>query len=201
MNSQQTPLDYLNQIAPQTPKSGPFQFNLKTVIIAAIAAIALVIVLVIIVGNIASGNQKPWQQLSVRLGTTAELANDATSKIKNSELRSLNSNLKLYLTNTTRDLDAQLVAAKIDVKKIPASITKAEDTTDTATRLEDARLNGKYDSAYAREMSYQLATILSLYQQLYSGSSKQETKDFLNTAYDNLLPTQEALANYSAANE
>lgn len=197
----QTSLDYLNQIAPVAPKSSPFKAKMKVLIIAAVAAITLVIILSVVVGNIATSDKRPWQQLSLRLEATTAIASDATTKIKNGNLKSLNSNLKLYLANTSRDFSTHMATAKVEMKKVPASITKSEDTTDLTTRLEDARLNAKFDSTYAREMSYQLATILSLYQQLYASTNDQATKEFLNTAYDNLLPTQESLAGYSASNE
>ncbi len=197
----QTSLDYLNQIAPVTQKSSPFKSKLKLLIIASVAAITIVIILAVVVGSIASGNKRPWQQLSLRLEATTTIATDATKNIKNGDLKSLNSNLKLYLANTSRDFTTHLTTAKIDMKKVPASLTESESTTDLTTRLEDARLNAKFDSTYAREMSYQLAKILSLYQQLYASTNDQATKEFLDTAYDNLLPTQESLASYNASNE
>lgn len=200
-NNAPTPLDYLNEIAPATPKRGLFQFTLRNVIIFASAAILLVIILAVVVGAINQSRKTPWETLSVRLGTTATIANDATKNLKNSQLRSLNSDLKLYLTNTIRDLDAPLGRSGVATKNISASITKKESGEAITTRLEDARLNAKYDSTYAREMSYLLATVLSLYQELYAQSGNAETKSFLSGAYDNLLPTQEAFESFSTTNE
>ena len=196
----QTPLDYLNQIAPQQHKASPFKWNLKTIILAAIGVLIIVIVIAIVVTNIANSRKTPWEQLSARLAVTSTVANNSATIIKDSQLRSLNSSLKLYLTNTTRDIQTPLTNLGIDPKKIPDSITKTENGTGITQRLEDARLNAKYDSTYAREMSYQLSTILSLYQQLYN-SSTQQTKATLTTAYDNLKPIQQNLADFNAATE
>ena len=69
-----------------------------------------------------------------------------------------------------------------------------------ASRLEDARLNAKYDSTYAREMSYQLATILSLYQKLIPASTPQ-TKTILEKATTNLEPIQKDLANFNTSTD
>lgn len=197
----QTSLDYLNQIAPVAPKSNSLKSKFKLLIIGSVAAIAFVLILAAIAGNVANGNKRPWQQLSLRLEATTTIATAATKNIKNSDLKSLNSNLKLYLANTSRDFTTHLATAGVEMKKVPDSVTKSEDITDLTTRLEDARLNAKFDSTYAREMSYQLATILSLYQQLYASTRDQATKAFLTEAYDNLLPTQESLAGYSASSE
>lgn len=202
MNPQhgQTPLDYLNQIAPQTPKPARFTFSFKWVVVAAILVIILVCILAAVVSSINSSRKQPWQQLSARLTATQAIANDATSKLKNSQIRSLNSDLKLTLTNTQRDITDPLLSLEIDSTKLPTSVTTQENGDAITKRLEDARLNAKFDSTYAREMSYQLATILSLYQELYTSSS-QNTKVLLETSYTNLLPTQQGFANFSAANE
>ncbi|UTX51326.1 hypothetical protein KI440_03990 [Candidatus Saccharibacteria bacterium TM7i] len=198
----QSPADYLDKIAPQAPKRQLFQLNLRNVIFLAIGIVILVIIMVVIANAIGGGKNTPWQQLSLRLTNTEKVTSAAGSSIKNSQLRSLNSEVKIYLTNTQRDLATPFKTVGVTPKKIPASITKSEATRDTemTTRLETARFNAKYDSAYAREMSYQLSGILALYQQLHSQSGPN-TKKTLETAYNNLLPTQKAIAEFSASNE
>jgi hypothetical protein len=196
----QTPLDYLNQIAPEQHKASPFKWNLKTIILAAVAILILVIIIAVVVNAIVNSRKTPWEQLSARLAVTTTVVNNSSSLIKNSQLRSLNSGLKLYLTNTTRDIQTPLTNIGVDPKKIPDSITKAENSTGMTERLEDARLNAKYDSTYAREMSYQLSTILALYQKLIPASTPQ-TKTILQTAQTNLEPIQQELANFNASTE
>jgi len=197
----QMPIDYLNKISPDQQKPAPFRLTLRTVIFAAIAVVVIVIIASVIASTIADNRKTPWEQLSARLVVTSTIANDATTTIKNSQLRSLNSDLKIYITNTTRDLSTPLTKVGVENKKIPAAITTKENSTGITGRLEDARLNAKFDSTYAREMSYQLATILSLYQKLYASSSSATTKAFLLTSYNNLLPTQKAIADFSASTE
>lgn len=202
MNPQngQTPLDYLNQIAPQAPKKQPFRLTIKTVLLGAVVAIILIIILVIVANSVAASRKAPWQQLSARLKTTQSIAEDSTKYIKNSQLRTLNSSLRLHLTNTRRDLADPLARLGISTSKLPESITAKESATAITDRLTDARMNAKFDSTYAREMSYKLSTILALYQQLYK-TSGGSTREFLKTAYDNLEPTQRGLAEFSASNE
>lgn len=197
----QSPLDYLNQIAPQAPKKPKFALNLKTVIFGALALIALMILIVSIVGGIAGSKKEPWARLAARLNATTVVVDASSDKIKNSQLRSINSDLKLYITNTQRDLAAPLKRAGIDATKLPTSVVAQETGTGMTESLEVGRLNGKYDSTYAREMTYQVATILALLKQLYSSTSTPATKEFLNTAYANLKPTYEALSDFSASNE
>lgn len=202
MNPQQnqTPVDYLNQIAGPAQKKLPFRFTLKTVILAAIAVLIVILAISTIAGAINSSRKEPWEQLSARLAATTTVVANSSSLIKDSQLRSLNSNLKLYLENTTIAIETPLTKIGVDSKKLPESVTKKVDSAGVTGRLEDGRLNAKYDSTYAREMSYQLATILSLYQKLYESSSA-ETQVFLKSSYDNLLPTQQALVKFSSSTE
>jgi hypothetical protein len=203
MNPQngQTPLDYLNQIAPQAPKKAVFSLNFRTVIMGAIGVIILIIIIATVSGAITSGQKEPWQRFSARLNATTTVVDASSGNIKNSQLRSINSDLKLYLTNTKRDLAKPMTALDINTEKLPAKIVAEENGTGITERLEDGRLNAKFDSTYAREMTYQLATILSLLQQLYSSNVGPQTKELLKTAYDNLLPTYNTVSEFSTATE
>lgn len=198
---QQLPTDYLDQIAPQSAKS-PFMFSKKRqIIFIGIIAIIIVIILAVVASSIGNAKKAPWERLSARIAATSEVATSSEGKIKNSQLRSINSNVKISLTNTQRDLAAPLLTIGIDTKKTPQSVLAAESSVAMIARLEDARLNAKYDSTYAREMSFQLSNLLTLLRQLYNSSSNQLNKDFLKTTYDNFEPVQKSLADFSASNE
>ena len=204
MNPQngQTPLDYLNEISPTSQKKAPlFALNLRTVIFGGILLVILIIIFTVISGSISGSQKEPWQRLSVKITNTEAVVNSSSSNIKNSQLRSINSDLKLYLANTKRDLAAPLAAQGIKVADIPASVTAKESSKAMTERLEDGRLNAKYDSTYAREMSYQTATLLALINQLYKSSALPATKTYLKSAYENLEPTHKALSTFSASNE
>ena len=203
MNPQngQTSLDYLNQIAPQAPKKAPFTLNMRTVLLGGVLAVILIIILATIGGALSGARTEPWQRLSARLEATAVLVDSSTDVIKNSQLRSYNSDLKLYITNTQRDLEKPLTTLGINSEKLSKSIVASESSEEMGARLEDGRLNAKYDSTYSREMSYQLATILALLQQLYGSNVSSETKTSLEDMYNNLLPTYKAISEFSASNE
>jgi len=203
MNPQngQTSLDYLNQIAPEAPKKPLFTLNLRTIILGAVALIVLIIIISSIAGAFSSARKEPWQRLSARLSATATIVDSSSTKIKNSQLRSMNSDLKLYITNTQRDLETPLKALGINATKLPKSVLTSESSEAMAARLEDGRLNAKYDSTYAREMSYQLATMLALLKQLYGSDIGPKTKESVKSWYNNLEPTYTAISEFSASNE
>lgn len=200
-NNGQTPLDYLNQIAPQAPKKPLFTLNLRTIIIGVVLFLVLIIIIANIGAAVSNANKSPWERFSARLAATSEIVDSSSGKIKNSQLRSLNSDLKLYITNTQRDLATPLEQLGINPEKLPASATQKESAEAILAQLEDGRLNAKYDSTYAREMSYQLATTLALLQQLYKSNVGPQTKQFLSDAYSNLAPTYQAISEFSASNE
>jgi hypothetical protein len=202
MNPQQPlPSNYLDQIAPQAVKRSFFQGRARMIIFFGLIALILVIILSITVGALTNSRKEPWERLNLRLAATTEVVTSSEGKIKNSQLRSINSNLKISLTNTQRDLAAPLLTANVNVKKIPKSVITSESSEAMLTRLEDGRLNAKYDSTYAREMNYQLSNLLTLLKQLYSSSSNQSNKTFLETTYNNLEPVQKSLSEFSASNE
>jgi len=194
------PPDYLNQIAPQTNTKKFFTPSPKLFAIIGGILVLLVIILSITVNAIAGGQRQPLQQLAARLSSTETVVNDAQQHLKSSQLRSLNSNLKIYLTNTNRDVAAPLLSAGVNTAKLSESVVAAESTTKLSETLENARLNVDYDRTYAREMAYRLDTILILMQKIYSSTNNSSLKTFLQSAYSNLEPTQKEFADFNAAN-
>ena len=202
MNPQQ-PMspNYLDEISPQAPKRSFMLNKTRLFILIGIAAVIVVIILSVTVSTISNARKQPWERLSARLTATSEVAESSGKKIKNSQLRTINSNIKISLTNTQRDLVAPLITADVNVKKLSPSVVASESSAQMLTRLEDARLNAKYDSTYAREMNYQLSNLLTLLNQLYISSSNESNKAFLKATYDNFQPVQDTLAQFSASNE
>lgn len=196
------PLDYLNQIAPQAPKKGMLNSTPKKILFFLGLALIVVIALVVIVNMITGAQRGPAEQLAARLTNTATIAEAAQSNLKSSQLRSTNSNLRVYFTNINRDISTQLAKTGINTEKISGSVAEKETAASTAItdRLEDARLNAQYDRTYAREMSYQLEMTLALIQQLYSSTNSTSLQEFLKNAYDNLLPIQKGFAEFNQTN-
>jgi predicted outer membrane protein len=190
-----TPTDYLDQIAPQTQKSSSL-FSSKPIMLGGIAIIILLII-VIALGSM-SGGIKPTQRLAARLTTTAGTVEYAAGNIKSSALRALNSDLKIYLTNTIRDIDPILAKDGVKISSLDKKIMASESNTDMLARLEDARLNVDFDNTYAREMSYQLDMTLLLMKQIYTSTSSNSLKVFLTDAYANLAPTQQLFAKFNS---
>jgi predicted outer membrane protein len=198
---QQFSPSYLDEIAPQAPKRSFMPNGKMFIVLIGIVAIVVVAILAIVANQISNSKIEPWERLSARLTTTSAIAASSDGKIKNSQLRSTNSNIKLSLTNAQRDLGAPLKTIGITATELTPSVVKSESGTEMLARLEDARLNAKYDSTYAREMSFQLANLLTLLRQLYNSSNNEMNKTFLMNTYNNFEPVQKSLSDFSASNE
>lgn len=191
--------DYLNQIAPEAQKTLPFKFGPKLLIIIGAILVVLIIIISITVTIIVGSQRQPLQQLAARLATTETIANDAQPNLKSSQLRSLNSNLKIYLTNTNRDISQPLLSGGVNTAKLPESILKKESGGTISATLEDARLNAVFDRTYAREMTHVLGSTLALMKQIRSSTSSTELRTFLDSALTDLTLIHESFSSFDAA--
>lgn len=197
----QIPENYLDEIAP-APKKGllPTGKMRNLVIIGGILTL-LVIAASITVSVINGGKKDDWARLATRITSTSEIVSDATKNIKNNRLRSINSELSIFLINLDRDLQTPLTSIGFNKNKVSKSILKETSVAQALENLEDARLNDVYDRAYAREMTYQLAQILTDLQKAHSNSGNDDTKKFLSDAYDSLESNHETLSSYSESTD
>ena len=199
-NKQTNPVDYLNQISTHAPKKS-FFFNKKPLLIASIVGAVIVgLVIIIAVINMISSVINPTERLAARLVNTSTVADGATAKLKNSQLKATNSNLKIYLTNTIRDFTPILASSNIKISKLSKNVTTAESVNTMLATLEDARLNAIYDRIYAIEMTHQLDITLILMNQIYNNTGKKDLKSFLENARTSLVAIQKQFADFNATN-
>jgi hypothetical protein len=195
----QHPIDYLDSIStvPRKPAGGVSNKLFFGAIISAVLVIIFVGALVLF--NSGSDSKENLSRLSVRLENLQKISDDSRKKIVSSGLRATNINLTLALTNGNRDIAEILTANDIDPQKISSSIKDEEKTDELTERLEDARLNAIFDRTYAREMSYELETLIVLIKQLETDTSDDAEKEFLATLRTNLEPLQKQFSDFSLA--
>jgi hypothetical protein len=198
-NSHGVSMEYLNQIAPQTPKKIPFS-KFQLLVFGGIILVIIVVVAGIVAALGSNTGGSSTERLAARLLSTAIIADKAQPTIKSTQLQTLNSNLRIYLTNTNRDIATPLKSIGLDVAHLDPAVIKAESGVDVTAKLEDARLNAVFDKTYAREMSYRLDTIVNLMQQIDASTNSSSLKTFLNGAYTNLKPTQQQFSDFNATN-
>lgn len=188
-------IDYLNQIAPQQhkkPTPGWQRF--------AILGVVIIGIIILIAGAIAilgGGGPGKLPTMAARLQTLQQIVDGAQPKIKDNTLRVSNSNLSLYLTDANRDMVAPLKANNVDPAKLDKTLLKKEDGSKLTATLEDARLNAIYDRTYAREMNYQLTTLLLLMKDIRASSGSRSLNTFIDTTTTNLQTSQQQFASYT----
>lgn len=194
----QYPVDYLNQIAPQEKK--PVVGKKMMIILIAGVILAAVTIVLVLSSLGSSGPTQNMQTLAARLETLKTISDKSQKSIKSGALRSTNSNLTLFLANTNRNIVEPLAKNDVDIKKIDKSITAKENGDELTKTLEDARLNAVFDRTYAREMAYQLETVVALMQAIYQSTSSKSLKDFLTAADNDLQPIKTQFADFNAVN-
>lgn len=194
----QHPIDYLDSIA-ATPKRSATGVSNKLFFGVIIAAVLLLLTVVpFILLNAGSNNSGNLSQLSARLQNLQTVTDAAQKNIVSSKLRATNTSLSLTLTGANRELEEPLKASEIDPAKLDPKIVARENTDELTKKLEDARLNAVHDRTYAREMTYQLDTLIVLVEQIESKTKKTSTKEALTTIRNNLQPLQKQFSDFNA---
>lgn len=193
----QVPSDYLNQIAVPTQTKTLNPFVLWGLIVG-----VLILGIAIVMGVLSGGGGTSSSSLAavaIKLANLQTVSQDARNTIQSSELRTLNSNLNLSLTNTNRDIAEQLKSQEINIKdkKDKSVVAATKDLEELQGRLEDARLNAVYDRTYAREMLYELRTLNSDMEVLYKKSKNKDLKETLNGTSVNIEPVINGLSTFN----
>lgn len=196
-NQQPYSIDYLNEIAPQNQKPG--MSNKLFLLVAGGGLLVAIIVGVLLLTSGGGGPKQQMATLAARLQTLQKVASESQENIKSSELRSINSNLTIFLANANRDIAEPLANNDIDAAKLDKQIVAKENGDELKKKLEDARLNAVFDRQYAREMVYQLETVIALMQKIYNNSHSQSMKDYLVATDKSIQPIKQQLAGFNTA--
>jgi hypothetical protein len=193
-NQNQYSIDYLNEIAPQQKPKGVKDTFFLYIVGGGLLVAAITLILVLTSG---SGPTQKMQTLAARLTTLQTIASDNQKSLKSGALRSTNSNLTLFLTNTNRDIVQPLASSGVDVKKVDSNIAAKENGEELKQALEDARLNAVLDRTYAREMAYQLQTVAVLLQDIYDSTNSKSLKEFLEKTNVDLQPLIQQFSDFT----
>lgn len=201
MQPQQTdlPHDYLDQIA--TPNKQPGMDNKLFLSVVIGGVLIAILVGIFLIFSSMSSKPAALQTLGLRLETIQKVSNNSQKTIKSGKLRTINSNLTLYLTNTNRDLALQLTSSNIDLKKIDKKEIVKESGDELTKKLEDARLNVVFDRTYANELTYQLETVDVLMNQVYKSTKSKSLKTFLESSNNGLKSLKKQFSEFNATNE
>ena len=188
---------YLDEIAPKNINSGNFLNKKTTLVFIILGILTFITLLLVAFVQLTTVSSDTTEQLAARLTSIKSTADESVDNLKSSNIRAINSDLKIYLTNTIRDLKPILEKKNINIEKLNPKILKAESNEKLLERLEDARLNAVFDRTYAREMSYKLESTINLLTKIIKTNKDAEFKIFLENARSNLVPIQEEFESFS----
>lgn len=151
------PSNYLDTIAAQPTQPTMKPWLLWTIIGGGLLLVAIVFMMLLSGGTSSS---ERLQQTMWRMQSVNTLANASYKTIKSSQLRAANSNLTTVLTGAEQEGMAHL-PENLQKQKQPKESKLNAYFTKLVTTLEDARLNGDFDTPYAREIAYQIGLIRS----------------------------------------
>lgn len=162
---------YLDQIAApiQQKKANPFLIwgMIGGVLLAAVIFLAMI-----------SSNSAPTPTQRIasslaRVQSLKKVTQDNTQNIKDSKLRASNSNLSSILSGMENEFTSQLSPKEAKEKNEAIE----SEFSPVSEKLEDARLNERFDTVYAREVSYQIkqirAELLLVYDDIKSKKFQQ----------------------------
>lgn len=186
-------MDYLNEISsPQRTSRFPKNFRL----LAVVGIIMIVLSFVVIVFGILGSKKEPTPiDLAVRLKTLETVARGSQENLSSGDLRSLNTNLTLALSNSSREMTAFL--GEKGAKSVDKAVKDNPETARLTKTFTDADLNAVISRTYPREMAYELNVTLLLLKSLYDDTENAKFKEYLGSTYDDLDPIYRQLSEFN----
>lgn len=186
-------VDYLNQISsPQPTSRFPKNFRL----LAIIGIVLLVVSFGIIVFGILNSKDEPTPtELAVRIKTLETVSRETQENLSSGDLRSINTNLTLALSNSSRELNGFL--GEKAANAIAKSAKESPDTARLTKTFTDADLNAVILRTYPREMAYELNVTMLLLKSLYDETENDKFKEYLDATYADLDPIYKQLSDFN----
>lgn len=192
-------IDYLNQIsAPQQVKKP----NPLLLMIVALGGLLAIMAFGFIIFNSGPKTVDKVASLNIRLGSLQQLATTAQRSLRDNDLRSINAEFLLYLSNTLRDIKepVQKLGASSEGVTKPLASKEAAYVSALQSEFEEAKLNVMFDRAYAREMAYQINVVRSQMSTVYKNTSSTTLKQALETSDASLAQSNKRFTGFSGVN-
>lgn len=203
-------LEYLQQISQSNrpvKRTNPVKAKLldTSIIKIALGGIVLFLLLMILGGMLSSLNAKPenlTKQLYTRTENLNSVLNTYNSSLKSSKLRSIGTSLSGVLTNSSNQLSVYIMDEENNHELLkPDEVTlEAENLhlAELSTSLNNAKLNGILDRAYANQIGLEVSLLLSMISELSERAGDDRAlQDILATYRNNLETIHNSFENYS----
>lgn len=186
---------YLNEIAaanrPVKNPSAPKSLKVATIVKIVAAGVVLFFLLMAVgalVGGLKGKTDNLLKQVYLRTTNMSKIMEDYNRDLKSSDLRSLSASLAGALTNATNQLAG--VLGTNDAEDVaPDAATVEEETAilnELNTSLNNAKLNGILDRAYANLVGLQVSLLMSMISELEARTDDAALLSVLSSYRGNL---------------
>lgn len=147
------------------------------------SVLLLLAVIGIILSSISKANdpRDDMSTLLARLDTLQELTALGVKHVKGSDIKKVNSDASLIISGDVQAIEKAL--ASQGVEQASKADQAAEADPKTLANLEDARVNGSFDSAYPTALREKLLSTNALMQSIHGRTKNGSVKAALSTAY------------------
>lgn len=194
--SQEFDPNYLDSIAAAAPPPKFFSGVFGKVFFGMIALFVLAVSIIIAMSG--KDNTADLQQIVVRLDSYSKVTKKIHPDLQSNNLKTTDSMYSIWAINSLNDGEALLKEAGVKKtqydKKMVGAENKAAD--DLASKFENANLNARLDTVYARTMAAETDKLLVLYTNMSKHSKAKKIRDYAKTSADNLKPLQKQFADY-----
>lgn len=127
------------------------------------------------------------QRLLLRQKATLDILNDGQKNITSPDLLKINSELRLLITGSNSNTETIIKknAGKKKAKK-DKTVIASESSAATLEKLNEAKLNARYDHAYQDVLTQKLMSLNSLNQELYDKSKSKSLREALSQQYEDI---------------
>lgn len=145
--------------------------------------VVIIIAIILLIGS-RDGSSALQQRMSLRQDNTLKLIADGRKNIVHGELQKINGELGIVLESNNAQLSEALQSAGL--KKISKEITADETIDQTLEKLNQAKLNARYDSVYLSTLQVQLEALNALSTELFNTTKSKTLKNALMGQYKNV---------------
>jgi len=148
--------------------------------------LAVVILALVLLSSGAPSQTERISNLLARTQSLKTLTQDSVKTVKDSKLRAANGSLTTILSGMENEFTTYLTSSGEKTQKRPNDDPIAVEFATVSEKLEEARLNERFDTVYAREIAYQIKKIRSEFSTIYDDVKSESFKEILAKEDKNL---------------
>lgn len=199
-------IEYLNQIAQdnratlgKADKGLPIDPKWLKIIGIGIVGVIIIMIVGSILGGLGTKSRDNLDRIFARTRNLGESIAEYNDKVKSSELRSMGNSLSAVLTETNSKVGNLLTTEYGTTEPRDENVTteEANHIQEVNSNLNYGRINGLMDRYFVREMSREIALLMSLETETMSETNDANVKEVMASSWNNLNKLSTSFEDYS----